>query len=252
MSDQPVALITGASSGIGYATALAFSQNDTRIVALARRIDRLQQLAEALPSEHLVLQADVRQPDTLRQAIESTIERFGRLDIVIANAGVGHRGPLIDSEWSDIETLLRTNIDGVLHTIRAAVPHMNEGGHIVIISSVVYNMVSPYAATYGASKAFVSSIAQSLRLELLDRNIQVTDVLVGRTESEFSQKRLGQTGRSGGGIPIMPVEKVAAGIVRVTQTRRKRVALRWFDRLLMVGNLLVPDLIGRRAIKQYK
>ncbi len=252
MSNQSVALITGASSGIGYATAVAFSQNNTRVVALARRMDRLQQLAEALPGESLMLQADVQQPDTLRRAVDTTIERFGRLDIVVANAGIGHRGALVESEWSDIETLLRTNIDGVLHSIRATVPHMNHGGHIVIISSVVYNMVSPYAATYGASKAFVSSIAQSLRLELLDRNIQVTDVLVGRTESEFSQKRLGKAGRSSGGIPIMPVEKVAAGIVRVTQTRRKRVALRWFDRLLLAGNMLVPNRIGRRAIKQYK
>lgn len=260
-SNERVALITGASSGIGYATALAFAREGTHVVALARRVDRLDDLRRAiddLPEPHgdcLPVAADVRLADDLQVAVNQAMTTFGRLDVLIANAGLGHRGSIVDAEWGDIETLLRTNMDGVLHSVRAAVPAIRQGGrggHIVIVSSVVYNMVSPYAALYAASKAFASSLSRSLRLELEPDGIQVTDVLVGRTQSEFNDKRLGRAGRTGGGIPVMPTEKVARDIVRITHQRRRTATLRWFDRLIVLGNLLVPDFIGRKALRQYK
>jgi len=141
-----------------------------------------------------------------------------------------------------------------LHSVRAVIPNMTDSGQLIFISSVAHNMISPYAAGYAASKAFVSSIAGSLRFELADRNIHVTDMLVGRTQSEFSERRLGQPGhsRSGGRIPVMTSEQVAQAIVKAIQKRPRRVALRWFDRLLMLGSLLVPDVIGRLAMRQYR
>jgi len=259
--NERVALITGASSGIGYATALAFAREGTHVVALARRVERLDALRRAvgeLPKPHgdcLPVAADVRIFDDLQAAVDEALATYGRLDVLVANAGLGHRGSVVEAEWDDIETLLRTNMDGVLHSVRAAVPVIRQGGHgghIVVVSSVVYNMVSPYAALYAASKAFASSLSRSLRLELEPDNIQVTDVLVGRTESEFNEKRLGKAGRTGGGIPVMPTEKVAADIVKITHQRRRTVTLRWFDRLIVLGNLLLPDFVGRRAMRQYK
>ncbi|MEQ8672340.1 MAG: SDR family NAD(P)-dependent oxidoreductase [Aggregatilineales bacterium] len=257
-----VVFITGASSGIGYATALAFAKNGTHVAGTARRTERLLQLQNeinALPAGHgefLPLTGDVRDADSMNRAISQTVERFGRVDVVVANAGLGQRGGIVDSEWADIETLLRTNMDGVLHTVRAAVPEMQKsgGGHIIFISSIVYNMVSPYAATYAASKAFVSSIAASLRLELSADHIDVTDMLIGRTESEFSDKRLGQAGygEKAGRIPRMTAEQVAEAILKASHSKRKRVAIRWFDRIFMMANLLVPNVIGNRAMRQYK
>ena len=109
----------------------------------------------------------LRQVDRLRVELGNVLDP-DRLDALVANAGLGQRGPFADANWEDIEIVLRTNIDGVLHSIRAGVPAMRQsgGGQIVIISSVAGQVTIPYSATYGATKAFVSSLARSLRLEL--------------------------------------------------------------------------------------
>ncbi|NWF68022.1 MAG: SDR family oxidoreductase [Chloroflexi bacterium] len=257
-----VALVTGASSGIGYATALAFARAGYHVIATARRVERLAQLeaaVQALPAPHgdmLTLACDVQNADDVQNAVTQALARFGGLHVLVANAGVGQRGALVDAAWGDIETLLRTNIDGVLHSVRAAAPAMRAGGggHIIIISSVVYNMVTPYTAAYAASKAFVSSIAAALRLELAADHIAVSDVLVGRTTSEFNQRRLGHSGYSerAARLPRMSAEYVAERLVRASSGRGGRFALRFFDRLIVLGNLLLPGLIGRLAMRQYK
>lgn len=260
MGERKVALVTGASSGIGRATALAFAWGGLDVVAVARRAERLQDLEtmfKDLPNEHgdiLALTADVQDAESMAKVVQQTVQRFGHLDVVVANAGVGHRGDLVDANWVHLETLLRTNIDGVLHTIRAAVPAMRKsgGGHIVLVSSISAHLTMPYAAIYGASKAFVSSLARSLRLELEADHIWVTDMLVGRTDTEFNQKRLGMSGRSGGGVPTMSAEEVAEVIVRATQRRRKTVVVRTVDRLILWANAIAPGLVGRLAKRQYK
>ncbi len=255
--------ITGASSGIGYALALKFASAGDDVAVTARREDRLLELqsqVEALPTPHgrlLPLVADVREADSVRDATRRMVEVFGGIDIVIANAGLGQRGSLTDSAWEDIETLMRTNMDGVLHTIRETVPFMRKqgtGGHILIVSSVVYNLVAPYTASYSASKAFVSSIAASLRFELEPDHIHVTDVLVGRTATEFNQKRLGQAGYASKAprLPVMSIDYVAEKIFELSHKKKKRVTLRLLDRLIVWANMIIPDVIGKRALRQYK
>jgi len=255
-------LITGASSGIGRAAALAFARAEFNVVGVARNLERLESLSQeivALPAPHgefMAVSGDVTRATDMQQAVDQTMATFGRLDVLVANAGIGHRGAVADAEWSHLETVIRTNIDGVLHSIRAAVPAMRStgSGHILTVSSVTFNLVSPYAATYAASKAFVSSLANSLRLELETDNIRVTDFLVGRTDTDFNTNRLGEGKRTGGSIPTMTPETVAQAMVRVirSQPRRKTVTLRLFDRLLVLGNRLVPDIIGQLAKRQYK
>lgn len=254
-----VALVTGASSGIGYATALALMKRGAHVTGTARRLDRLHALAEAgasLPGGFLPVQADVTDPAQMQAAVAATLQRWGRLDVIVANAGIGQRGALIDADWSDLDAVLRTNIDGVLHTLRAGVPAIRQGGrggHVVIVSSVVFNMISPYAATYAATKACVSSLARSLRYELDEDRIHVTDVLVGRTRTEFNDRRLGAGSRRSSKIPEMPAEQVAEGIARAVYERPRPVlTLRAFDRLLVWANVLIPGFIGRRARQQYR
>lgn len=257
---QKVVFITGASSGIGRATALAFIRAGYNVTGTARRIEKLQALQDEVAGlasprgEFLPAQSDVTQPDTLTDAVQKTLDTFGSLDILVANAGVGHRGAIVDSDWDDMQTLLRTNIDGVLHSIRACVPAMrkNGSGHIMIVSSVTANVSSPYAAIYAASKSFVSSIAGSLRFELEADNIKVTDFLVGRTKTEFDSNRLGAGKRSGGGLPTMDVEQVAQAIVNTAGTNKKRVILRLFDRLIVWGGIVAPGFLARLASRQYK
>jgi short-subunit dehydrogenase len=255
-----VVFITGASSGIGRATALAFAKAGYHVAGTARRADRLTELhneINALPTPHgefLPITGDVTTGASMQAAVTQTVERFGRLDILVANAGIGQRGKVADAEWADIETVLRTNIDGVLHSIRACVPEMRKqgGGHIITISSVTFNLVSPYAATYAATKAFVSSIANSIRLELREDNIKVSDFLVGRTETEFNENRLGEGARRTSSLPTMSVETVADAIVAVVKRPRNTVILRLFDRLIVLGNRLFPSIIGKLAERQYK
>ena len=255
-----VVLITGASSGIGWAAALAFARASYHVCGFARRAERLEALrkeVESLPRPHgelLPVVGDVRNPRDVRAAVERAMVRFGRLDILVANAGVGHQGAVADAEWHDLQTVLHTNIDGVMHCLRAAVPAMRTGGggQILIISSVVAGVHTPYTATYAASKAFVSSLAGSLRLELKDDNIAVTDVLVGRTVTEFNQNRLGSRRRNRGGLPTKTADEVAAALVKATERKPRHLTLSLFDRLILAGGVLAPGIMARLARRQYE
>ena len=257
---EKVALITGASSGIGKATAVALAREDIHVTGVARRMERLNALVteiNALPAPHgdfLGIAGDVTEPESIQAAVAETVERFGRLDILVANAGIGHRDTLVEAKWDDLETLLRTNIDGVLHSIRASIPTMraNGGGHIFIISSITGHLVNPNAAAYAASKAFVSSIAHSLRLELQDDHIYVTDVLVGRTDTEFNARRLGKGPIKSQRVPEMPPERVAEAIVRGLRKPSRSITVRWLDRFIIWGSILFPDVLGRLAKHQYQ
>ncbi len=256
-----VILITGASSGIGYAAALAFAQRGANVAVTARRAERLTELRRViagLPGSHgecLTITADVTTAQDMVHAVTQTIECFGRLDVLVANAGVGQRGALADATWDDIEAVLRTNIDGVLHSVRAALPALREShGHIVLVSSIAGVTATPYASVYGASKAFVSSLAHSLSLELEADGITVTDLLIGPVATEFSQKRRGAQGHGSGAanVPSMTAEQVAAGIVKATESRSKTAVLRLFDRLILLANTFAPGFIGRQSLKRYK
>ena len=255
-----VVLITGASSGIGWAAALAFARAGYDVCAFARRADRLEALraeVENLPAPHgglLPVIGDVRNPQDLAGAIQQVTERFGRLDILVANAGVGQQGAVADADWDDLQTVLQTNIDGVMHSVRAAVPAMRagSGGHILIISSVVAGLHTPYTGTYAASKAFVSSLAGSLRLELADDNIAVTDVLVGRTVTEFNQNRLGSRQANRGGLPTKTADDVAAALVKAAERKPRHLILSLFDRLILAGGVFAPGIMARLAWRQYQ
>jgi short-subunit dehydrogenase len=255
-----VVLITGASSGIGYATALAFAKQGDHVAVVARRAEKLAELVReiaALPTPHgecLLLNADVSDRIMTVNAVQQTVERFGRLDVLVANAGIGQRGKLVEAEWNDLEMLLRTNIDGVLHSVRAAVPAMGRGGQIVIVSSIAGATVTPYTAAYGASKAFVSSLARSLALELEADGISVTDLVLGPVATEFNQKRLGAKGYGANArkLPSLTAGQVADGIVNAVERRTRTAYLRLFDRLVVWISKFLPDVIGRQALKRYQ
>ncbi len=256
----PVVFITGASSGIGRETALAFARAGYHVCGLARRQDRLEALGAEIANlpqaqgEFLGVAGDVRDAGAVEDAARRTVDKFGRLDVLVANAGIGHSGAVVEADWADLRTVIETNIDGVLHGIRACVPAMRKasGGHILIVSSIVAAVHTPYTASYAASKAFVSSLAGSLRLELEDDNIQVTDLLVGRTLTDFNVSRLGPIKRDASGLPTMGADQVAEAIVRAARGRPRRVIFRLFDRLVLLGGIMVPGIMARLAKRQYQ
>ena len=253
-----VAFVTGASSGIGRATALLFAAMGDQVTVTARRMDRLQELVAVVEQRHLPgtilpVQADVTDPAALEQAVAQTVEAFGRLDVVVAAAGIGHRGPLVDAQWTDIETVLRTNIDGVIHTVRATVPALAEsgGGTIVFVSSILGPVPGAYASIYSASKAAVDALGRALRAELKPAGIRVSVVHVGQTHTEFSEKRLGQPGRVATRWPTMSPEQVAGGIAQAADRAPRTMTLRWVDRLFVWGGQRFPALMDRVLARIY-
>lgn len=250
-----VILITGASAGIGREMALQFARRGDHVIATARRLDRLETLAQeaaSLPGKIIPIEADVLNPTDLDNAVAAAESNFGRLDIVIANAGLGQRGSIMDSAWEDIEAVLRINVEGALHTIRAAVPLLRKsgGGHIVMISSVLSLATGPYCAVYSAAKSTINALARGLRVELRADHIWVTNVLLGQTHSEFAQVRRGQSGRVASKLPTMSAEYAASRIVRATDQRRRTITLRLIDRLIMWMGIFVP-WISDRVLEQF-
>jgi short-subunit dehydrogenase len=252
-----VILITGASAGVGREMALLLARRGDNVIATARRMDRLEALAQEaamLPGKIIPIEADVLNPADLQKAVDAAETQFGRLDIVIANAGLGQRGSIVDSAWEDVEAVLRINVEGALHTIRAAVPLLRKsgGGHIVMISSVLSLATGPYCAVYSAAKSTINALARGLRVELREDHIWVTNVLLGQTHSEFAQVRRGQSGRVASKLPTMSAEYAAERIIRATDQRRRTITLRLIDRLIMWMGIFLPWVSDRVLERFYK
>jgi len=257
--DAPrVLLITGGSSGIGRAAALLFAALGDHVTVTGRRADRLDALRHEveqreLPGVILPVVADVTDPEAMRRAVALTLAEFNRLDVLVANAGIGHRGPLVEAEWADIETVLRTNIDGVIHSVRAAVPAMRAsgGGHIVIVSSVLGPLPGPYVSIYSASKAAVDGLGRALRAELRADRIYVSVLWVGQADTEFAERRLGQAGHVAPRWPPMKPEQVAGGIARALERKPRTMTLRWRDSALLWAGRHFPALAERLLARIY-
>src|SRR5689334_21636816 len=145
--------------------ALLFARRGDHVIPTARRMDLLEALAQdaaALSGKLIPIEADELNRADLQKAVAAADAQFGRLDIVIANAGLGQRGSIVDSAWEDIEAVLRINVERALHTIRAAVPLLRRsgGGHIVMISSVLSLATGPYCAVYSATKTTINALAR--------------------------------------------------------------------------------------------
>ncbi len=252
-----VVLVTGATSGIGKATVLLLVSLGHQVVAVGRRAERLEALqteCEEMMGDLLTVVGDVTDSEQMLNAVGSTLAEYNHLDVLVANAGLGHRGQLVEAEWDDLEAVLRTNIDGVLHSIRACVPAMRAsgGGTIVTISSVLGSTPAPGSAIYSASKAAVDSLAQALRMELRPDNIWVTNLLVGQTHTEFAQKRLGSSGKVASKVPTMTPEKVASQIVWAMERRKRSIIMRPIDRLIVMGGRFLPWVTDRILYRVYR
>lgn len=251
-------LITGGTSGIGRAAALMFAALGDHVAVTGRRADRLAELKadvekRKLSGQILTIEADVTDPAAVQRAVALALAQFNRLDVLVANAGIGQRGPLVESPWEDLQTVLRTNIDGVIHSVRAAVPALRAsgGGHIILISSILGPVPAPYSAVYSASKAAVDALGRALRGELRADHIHVSVLWVGQTHTEFSERRLGQPGRVASRWPTMTPEQVAGGIERALQRKPRTTTLRWIDGVFVGAGRRFPALMDRLLSRIY-
>ena len=183
-----VAVITGASAGIGRATARELVGAGARVVLGARRKERLDAIEAEFPGQVASVEMDVRSVEDCNRLIETAIERFGRLDSLIANAGIGMYGGILDHTDEALATMLDTNIAGTVWPIRAAVPHMIEQGHgdIVIVASVAGFRGGADEAVYTATKFAQVGLAGSLDRELRGKGIRVTTIGPAGTATEFA------------------------------------------------------------------
>ena len=187
-----VAIVTGASSGIGEAIAEALVQRDARVALFARRENRLQALAQRLAGqgsdEPLIVPGDVSKPEDIQNLVNQTVQRWGKLDIVIANAGFGYRAPIVDGDPQRWKQLLDTNVYGLLLTLKYGVEQLLEqgSGHVVVTSSIAGRAVTAGGAVYSGSKFAAGAITEALREEVSQQGIRVTTLEPGAVATEFA------------------------------------------------------------------
>jgi NADP-dependent 3-hydroxy acid dehydrogenase YdfG len=188
LDSDSVAIITGASSGIGRATALALSARGVRVALLARSAEKLAELA-AECRESLPLACDVRDETSVNEAIAATLARWGRVDILINSAGLSLNGSVDGYALSDWRTVLDTNLTGTFLTCRAVLPAMKQqnGGQIINISSGAGRNGIKQMAAYCAAKFGVVGFTESLGLEVRQHNIRVSALLPGSVATDFSR-----------------------------------------------------------------
>jgi NADP-dependent 3-hydroxy acid dehydrogenase YdfG len=200
--EQKVVVITGASSGIGEATARSLAQQGAKVVVGARRTERLAILAADIRAQGGVAEycaVDVRQQAQVQALVDFAREKFGRVDVVINNAGVMPLSALEELKIEEWERMIDVNIKGVLYGIAAGLPLMKSQGfgHFINISSIGGHAVYPTAAVYCATKYAVRAISEGLRQEQLDGDIRVTIISPGVVESELADSISDPAARDG-------------------------------------------------------
>jgi NADP-dependent 3-hydroxy acid dehydrogenase YdfG len=214
-----VAFVTGASGGIGAAVARALHGEDARVSLASRRGDDLG-LDGALG-----LVCDVRDQTQLEEAVQATVDRFGRLDILVANAGVGAYGPFLELDPDDLEEIVDVNVKGTIYAVRAALPHLIASGEadIVTLASEAGRRGLPYEAVYCASKFAQVGLTRALDHELRERGVRCTNVCPGGVATEFAMGR-GRTPDMPELAGMMSAEDVAEVVLFVlTRPRNHRI-----------------------------
>jgi NADP-dependent 3-hydroxy acid dehydrogenase YdfG len=186
--DGKVVVITGASSGLGEATARHLAIEGAKLVLGARRLDRLQALAQELNlGTDAAVETDVTDREQVKRLVDAAVAAHGRIDVIVNNAGLMPHSPLERGKVDDWDRMIDVNLKGVLYGIAAALPHMThqKSGHIINVSSVAGHKVRPGSAVYAATKAAVRMLSEGLRQEVKPYNIRTTIISPGAVQSEL-------------------------------------------------------------------
>ncbi len=228
LTDTVVA-ITGASAGIGNAAARLLVEEGAKVVVGARREERLQQLESDLGGDNVAsVVMDVRSPEDNRKLVAAAVERFGRLDTIVPNAGIGLYGGVVDHDDAAVAEMMETNFAGTVWSVRAAVPALEAagGGDIVIVSSVAGLRGGADEAVYAGTKFAQIGLAGSLDRELRERGIRVTAICPAGVHTEFAMGT-GRTEDSPELADYLRPEDVAHAIVTVLQQPRRVRTTLW-------------------------
>jgi 3-oxoacyl-[acyl-carrier protein] reductase len=223
-----VVAITGASAGIGAASARALAAKGAKVVLGARRVDRLESMVADLDGAALAVEMDVRDPEASKRLIDAGISEFGGLDALVANAGIGAYGGIMDLTDEKLAEMMDINVAGTVWPIRAAVPHFFEKGEgdIVIVASVAGLRGAGDEAVYAATKFAQVGLAGGLDRELRDKNIRVSTICPGGTATEFAMGA-GRTPDMPGLDDMMRPENIADAVVTVLSQPKSMRTLIW-------------------------
>jgi short-subunit dehydrogenase len=240
--------ITGASAGIGQAVALRLARDRQSLALCARRRDRLDETAaeaRRLGSEVLAAPADVTKDDEMSAFANAVLARFGRLDVMICNAGFGIYGGIDTIEPSQMRRLLDVNYMGTYYALRAALPvfRRQNSGHAIIVSSIVGKRGVPYVGAYAATKFAQIGLAECLRAEVQGSPIHVTVVCPISTKTEFHDVMVRESGRATRASgPRQSADHVADAIARAIDHPVPEVYPYRWSRGLVVLNAIAPGL----------
>jgi short-subunit dehydrogenase len=264
MSKTPIAIVTGASSGIGKAAAIAYAQAGYGVVLAARREDRLQALADEIhsfsplgPRAATVCATDVTDVTQVEALAAHTLDHHGRVDALVNNAGFGQFGRVWELSEADLRAIFEVNFFGAFHVCKAFAPMMiaQGSGHIFNVSSVIGRAGSPFHGAYSASKFALSGLTESLRVELLGTGVHATEVCPALTDTEFFDHVVDGEPRERSDFlrkkKKMSPMKVARRIVARTGKRTPRLVFTLGGRALITIMTLWPRL-GDRLLKVYR
>jgi NADP-dependent 3-hydroxy acid dehydrogenase YdfG len=248
-----VALVTGASSGIGEATAKVLARDGCHLVLASRRLERLQVLAAALCSdegrgEMLPVELDVTQPASIEDGVRMAIERFGGIDILVNNAGFGKMDALerLDPD-ADIRRQVEVNLLGVIWMTGAVLPGMlaRRSGHIINMGSLAGHIGTPHYSIYAATKFGVRGFSEALRREVSPHGIRVSVIYPGGVRTGFAREGGGLRRwglRTPRGLVLTP-EAVGEAVARVAVRPRRAVVLPWVMAPILWANMLAPGVL---------
>lgn len=263
LRNLPIA-ITGASSGIGMATAVACARAGMPVALAARREDRLAEVAERIRREGgraVTVRVDVDSPADCAALVERTVAEFGSIYAVFANAGYGADTPIATTPDAEVRAMFETNFFGTLNTIRPALPHMLGAGrgHVLICSSCLSKFALPWHAVYSATKAAQDHIGRSLHIELRPGGIAVSTVHPVGTRTEFFERSAARSHLPPSApaeirtprFLMQPAERVADAVVRSLRRPRPEVWTSLPTRLLFAGLTAFPGLRDAVLARKY-
>lgn len=240
-------IVTGATSGIGRETALAFARAGANIVAAGRRDERLKELVgeiEARGGQALAVRTDVAEQAQVEALIEKAAKRFDQIDILVNNAGVGIAAPFAEQSIEDFRRVMEVNFWGAVYACKAAVPLMRAqrgGGLIVNVSSIMGKRGVPFETAYCASKFALAGFSEALRTEVMSAGIDVTTVFPGAVESEIWDSASNQTGMAmPNAFPKFPATELARILVQNTRLPQPEIVLAMDAQALNFLNTIAP------------
>ncbi|MBX5443123.1 MAG: SDR family NAD(P)-dependent oxidoreductase [Solirubrobacteraceae bacterium] len=248
-----VVLVTGAARGIGAATARELHARGARLSLVGLEPERLAALAEELGRDAAWFEADVTDPQALRAAVDGTVERFGGIDVVLANAGVAPVGTVTTLDDAAWERTIEVNLLGVYRTIRATLPHVIERrGYVLPIASLAAALHAPLMSSYAASKAGVEALANALRAELAPKGVAVGCAYFSYIDTDMVREAHAHPATQKAGLfgGVAPLSAAVAALADAIERRARRAcAPRWVGPVLWARGVVNP-LVGIVAARR--